>query len=80
MRTSTDEWTCGPVRFEFAAKDASINMRLPADLLAAVKRRAEQERITYQRFSRQALEGAVGKGEACVLVSVTPNGTIRSSW
>jgi predicted DNA binding CopG/RHH family protein len=49
------------VRFEFAAKDARINMRLPADLLAAVKRRAEQEWIPYQRFIRRALEGAVGK-------------------
>lgn len=51
-----------PVRFEFAAKDARINMRLPVDLLAAVKARAAQERMPYQRFIRRALEGAVGKG------------------
>jgi predicted DNA binding CopG/RHH family protein len=50
-----------PVRFEFAAKDARINMRLPADLLAAVKQRAALERMPYQRFIRHALEGAVGK-------------------
>jgi predicted DNA binding CopG/RHH family protein len=50
-----------PMHFEFAAKDARINMRLPTDLLAAVKRCAVQERIPYQRFIRRALEGAVGK-------------------
>lgn len=50
-----------PVRFEFAAKDARINMRLPADLLAAVKAKAARERMPYQRFIRRALEGAVGK-------------------
>jgi len=50
-----------PVRFEFAAKDARINMRLPADLLAAVKARAAREHMPYQRFIRRALEGAVGK-------------------
>ena len=50
-----------PVRFEFAAKDARINMRLPADLLAAVKERATRERMPYQRFIRRALEGAVAK-------------------
>jgi predicted DNA binding CopG/RHH family protein len=49
------------VRFEFASKDARINMRLPADLLAAVKERAARERMPYQRFIRRALEGAVAK-------------------
>ena len=50
-----------PVRFEFAAKDARINMRLPADLLAAVKERATREHMPYQRFIRRALESAVTK-------------------
>ncbi len=50
-----------PVRYEFAAKDARINMRLPADLLAAVKERATREHMPYQRFIRRALEGAVAK-------------------
>ena len=50
-----------PVRFEYAAKDARINMRLPADLLAAVKAKAAREQMPYQRFIRKALEGAVGK-------------------
>lgn len=51
-----------PARFEFAAKDARVNMRLPADLLAAVKARAALEQMPYQRFIRRALEAAVGKG------------------
>ena len=50
-----------PMRFEFTAKDARINMRLPANLLAAVKQRAAREHMPYQRFIRRALEGAVGK-------------------
>ena len=49
-----------PVKFEFAAKDDRITMRLPADLLAAVKARAAKEHMPYQRFIRRALEGAVG--------------------
>ena len=48
-----------PVRFEFSAKDARINMRLPADLLAAVKEHATREQMPYQRFIRRALESAV---------------------
>lgn len=48
-----------PVRFEFAAKGARVNMRLPEGLLAAVKASAEREGIPYQRFIRQALETAV---------------------
>ena len=59
---STFDWSdMKPMRFEFAAKDARINMRLPADLLAALKQRAAQERMPYQRFIRKALEGAVRK-------------------
>jgi len=47
------------VRFEFAAKGARVNMRLPAGLLDAVKAKAEREGIPYQRFIRQALEMAI---------------------
>ena len=46
-------------RFEFAPKEARINMRLPGELLAAVKRAAERSGIPYQRFIRQALEHAL---------------------
>jgi predicted DNA binding CopG/RHH family protein len=47
------------VRFEFARKDARVNMRLPQPLLAAVKERAKARGIPYQRFIHEALEQAV---------------------
>jgi predicted DNA binding CopG/RHH family protein len=54
-----------PVHFEFRAKDAQINMRLPSALLAAVKATAKREGIPYQRFIRESLERAVaGKKRA----------------
>ena len=53
-----------PARFEFQAKDAQINMRLPAKLLAAVKASAKSSGIPYQRFIRETLEQAVGKKRA----------------
>jgi len=53
-----------PARFEFQAKDAQINMRLPSKLLAAVKARAKSRGIPYQRFIRETLEQAVGKKRA----------------
>jgi len=50
-----------PMRFEFARKEARINMRLPSELLAAVKRAAEKRGVPYQRFVRQALERAIAR-------------------
>jgi predicted DNA binding CopG/RHH family protein len=50
-----------PARFEFRAKDAQINMRLPSGLLAAVKQKAKREGVPYQRFIREALERAVAE-------------------
>jgi predicted DNA binding CopG/RHH family protein len=47
------------VQFEFAPKGARINMRLPEDLLTAVKTTAARRGVPYQRFIRQALERAV---------------------
>ena len=47
------------VRFEFEPKSARVNMRLPATLLAAVKKYATKAGVPYQRFIRQALEAAV---------------------
>ncbi|MDB5686830.1 MAG: hypothetical protein JWR77_1419 [Rhizorhabdus sp.] len=46
-------------RFEFAAKGARVNMRLPAELLAAVKATAARQGMPYQRFIRKALEQAL---------------------
>lgn len=49
-------------RYEFAAKSACLNMRLSADLLAAVKAEARSRGLPYQRFVRETLERAVGGG------------------
>jgi predicted DNA binding CopG/RHH family protein len=46
-------------QFEFAAKEARINMRLPGELLSAVKRAARQRGVPYQRFIRQTLDRAI---------------------
>ena len=50
-----------PVQFEFEKKEARVNMRIPDSLLAAVKTRAGERGIPYQRFIREALEREVGK-------------------
>ena len=51
------------VQFEFAPKASRVNMRLPADLLKAVKTTAARRGVPYQRFIRQALEQAVSGTE-----------------
>jgi predicted DNA binding CopG/RHH family protein len=48
-----------PVRYEFKAKAANISMRVPQELLDAVKAEAEREGIPYQRYIRQTLENAL---------------------
>lgn len=48
-----------PARFEFARKDTTVNMRMPAGLLAAIKARAAARGVPYQRFMREVLEEAV---------------------
>jgi predicted DNA binding CopG/RHH family protein len=48
-----------PLQFEFAPKEARVNMRLPGELLEAVKAAAARQGVPYQRFIRQALEGAL---------------------
>jgi predicted DNA binding CopG/RHH family protein len=47
------------VKFEFQAKTERVNMRLPAELLKAVRIKAEAEGMPYQRFIRATLEKAV---------------------
>jgi len=49
------------VRFELKPKDKSVNLRLPSQLLEAVRRRAKHAGLPYQRFIRMALEEAVRK-------------------
>ena len=51
-----------PIRFELTAKEARINMRLPGELLAAVKAAASKAGMPYQRFIRQTLEQAIDAG------------------
>lgn len=48
-----------PVRFEFAAKSALLNMRVPEALLKSVKQRAKAIGIPYTRYIRQLMEEAV---------------------
>ena len=47
------------VKFEFSPKDERVNMRLPSSLLSAVKAKAKEAGMPYQRFIRAALEKAV---------------------
>jgi predicted DNA binding CopG/RHH family protein len=46
-------------RFEFEKKDEQINMRVPKQLLEAVKARAKARGIPYTRLIRETLEQAV---------------------
>lgn len=57
--TQYDLGNLQPVRFEFAPKSARLNMRLPEDLLAAVKDAAASSGVPYQRYIRQLLERAL---------------------
>jgi predicted DNA binding CopG/RHH family protein len=47
------------VHFEFEAKSAHINMRVPQPLLDAVKERARARGIPYTRLIRQLMEHEV---------------------
>lgn len=48
-----------PMRFELRRKDKSVSLRLPEQLLEAVRVNAKRMRIPYQRFMRLAIEKAV---------------------
>ena len=61
--TQVDLSGAKPVRFELKPKASQLNMRLPANLLDAVKRRAKQRGIPYTRFVREVLEQSLqGEG------------------
>src|SRR5579875_147597 len=53
-----------PIRFEFQPKSERVNMRLPRQLLEAVRLSAAKAGVPYQRFIRQALEDAVQRKRA----------------
>lgn len=48
-----------PLNWELFLKDARINMRLPAPLMAAIKAKAVERGIPYQRLIRELLEAAL---------------------
>ena len=53
-----------PIRFEFQPKSERVNMRLPRQLLDAVRASASKAGVPYQRFIRQALEDAIQRKRA----------------
>jgi predicted DNA binding CopG/RHH family protein len=48
-----------PLTWEAEPKTARVNMRLPEPLMRAVKARAAERGIPYQRLIREAIERAV---------------------
>ncbi len=48
-----------PARFEFEPKTAALNMRLPQNLLDALKLKAQKKGIPYTRYVRLLLENDV---------------------
>jgi predicted DNA binding CopG/RHH family protein len=48
-----------PMRFEMEAKSAALNMRLPENLLHALKLKARAKKIPYTRYVRFLLEREV---------------------
>jgi predicted DNA binding CopG/RHH family protein len=50
-----------PMRFEIEPKAASLNMRLPASLLDAVKAKAKSSGLPYTRYVRMLLEADVAR-------------------
>ncbi|MEZ5790215.1 MAG: BrnA antitoxin family protein [Nitratireductor sp.] len=48
-----------PMRFELEKKTRQINLRVPESLITALKARARQRNIPYQRLIREAIEAAL---------------------
>lgn len=49
------------VRFEMRRKDKAVSLRLPEELLEAVRGEAKREGVPYQRFIRMAIESALDR-------------------
>jgi predicted DNA binding CopG/RHH family protein len=49
------------MRFEFLPKTERVNLRLPENLLNAVRERAASAGMPYQRYIRLLLEQALGR-------------------
>ena len=50
-----------PIHFEFEPKTAALNMRLPKNLLDALKTKAKAKGIPYSRYVRLLLESDVAR-------------------
>lgn len=50
-----------PMHFEIEKKSASLNMRLPRNLLDAIKLKAERKGIPYTRYVRMLIEQDVSR-------------------
>lgn len=50
-----------PMRFEVAKKEAAITLRLPTQLMEAVKKKAQGHGIPYSRYVRMVLEADVAR-------------------
>ena len=50
-----------PMRFEYEPKVAALNMRIPQNLLDAVKLKAKAKGIPYTRYVRLLLESDVSR-------------------
>lgn len=48
-----------PMRFELEKKTKQINLRMPEGLVDAIKARAKERNIPYQRLIREAIEDAL---------------------
>lgn len=56
-----------PVTFELLPKTRQVNLRFSEPLLNAVRQRAAQEGISYQKFIRRAVEGSLKKKPKAIL-------------
>jgi predicted DNA binding CopG/RHH family protein len=50
-----------PAHFEFEAKSAALNMRLPKNLLDAIKRKAAAKGMPYTRYVRLLIENDLSR-------------------
>jgi predicted DNA binding CopG/RHH family protein len=48
-----------PVRFEIEKKTKQVNVRMPESLINALKARAKERNVPYQRLIREAIELAL---------------------
>ncbi|MDO4682352.1 MAG: BrnA antitoxin family protein [Lautropia sp.] len=57
-----------PMRFEIARKEASLNMRLPAPLMDAIRAKAKARGVPYARYVRMVLEADLQRNDDAVTI------------